>query len=242
VKCFAGEMSGGISGGTIASALQMAEEMAGDPNVRRIIGNPYALDPDRKERGPDRSEQKNVRFDHDLKRWTGPFAMANTNSRIVRRSNAMLGYAYGKDFRYSECQSFPKGPKGLVVASAMTAGLGVFALGLATKPTRNLMKRILPSPGEGPSKEARDRGFFVTRLIGFGEGDPKTRLLATIRGKSDPGYGETAKMISESAISLAKDDVARAGGILTPASCMGMVLVDRLRRAGMGFEVEAMRP
>ncbi len=245
VKYFAGEMSGGMSGGTVASALHIAEEMSHDKNVRRIVANPYALDPDRTDRGPDGPDQKGVRFDDDLQRWTGPFAMAAINTRIVRRTNALLDYAYGKDFRYSECQSFPEGAKGFFAATAMTAGLGAFLVGAALGPTRAMMKGMLPAPGEGPSKEARDKGFFVTRLVGIGEGNGSNtapRLLATVRGQSDPGYGETAKMISESAVSLARDDVAPRGGILTPASCMGLHLIERLRRAGMVFDVEAMGP
>jgi short subunit dehydrogenase-like uncharacterized protein len=245
VKYFAGEMSGGMSGGTIASAMHIAEEMAHDPGVRRIVANPYALDPDRTDRGPDGPDQKGVRFDEDLQRWTGPFMMAAINTRIVRRTNALLDYAYGRDFRYSECQSFKEGAKGFLEATGLTVGLGVFLAAAAMPPTRALLERLLPAPGEGPSKEARDRGFFVTRLVGIGEpsapgGAP--RLLATIRGKSDPGYGETAKMIGESAICLARDDVAPRGGVLTPASCMGLKLVDRLRAAGMDFAVEEMSP
>jgi short subunit dehydrogenase-like uncharacterized protein len=243
VKFFAGEMSGGMSGGTVASALHIAEEMAHDKAVRRIVANPYALDPDRKERGPDGPDQKGVRFDEDLQRWTGPFAMAAINTRIVRRTNALLGYGYGEDFRYSECQSFRPGARGFLTAAGMTAGLGMFVAAAAVSPTRAFLKGLLPAPGEGPSKEARDKGFFVTRLIGIGEANGAggaPRLLATIRGKSDPGYGETAKMISESAVCLARDPVPPAGGVLTPASCMGLLLVERLRRAGMDFEVEEM--
>jgi len=232
-----------MSGGTVASALHIAEEMSHDKSVRRIVANPYALDPDRTDRGPDGPDQKGIRFDDDLQRWTGPFAMAAINTRIVRRTNALLDYAYGRDFRYSECQSYPEGPKGLFAATGMTVGLSAFLVAAALGPTRSLLKSMLPAPGEGPSKEARDNGFFVTRLVGLGESNGSNttpRLLATVRGQSDPGYGETAKMISESAVSLARDDVAPRGGVLTPASCMGLHLVERLRRAGMVFDVEAM--
>jgi short subunit dehydrogenase-like uncharacterized protein len=240
VKFFLSKMRGGFSGGTAASALNMADEMSRDPSVRRTIGNPYALDPDRKERGPDGQDQRGVRWDADLETWTGPFVMAAINTRIVRRSNALLGYRWGKNFRYSECQAFTKGPGGFLGATATVAGFGAFFALAALGPTRALLKRMVPAPGEGPSKEVRDAGFFVVKLVGLADGKSAPRLLATVRGQSDPGYGETAKMLGESAVCLAKDDLDAVGGVLTPASSMGVKLVERLRRAGMGFDVEAM--
>ena len=102
---------------------------------------------------------------------------------------------------------------------------------------------MLPKAGEGPSKEARDRGHFTFRILGEGLGEKGAllRMIATVKGTSDPGYGETAKMLGESALCLA-EDAARLDprfGVLTPASAMGMRLVDRLRAAGMTFTVEA---
>jgi short subunit dehydrogenase-like uncharacterized protein len=132
VKCFAGEMRGGASGGTIASALNVAEEMSRDRSMRRLVANPYSLDPERTGPGPDGPDQKGVRWDADLGRWTGPFAMAAINARVVRRSNALLGYSYGQDFRYAECASFGAGPKGLLSATGMMLGLGAF-IGLAAQ-------------------------------------------------------------------------------------------------------------
>jgi short subunit dehydrogenase-like uncharacterized protein len=239
VKFFVVKVKGGFSGGTAASALHIAEQIGRDPSIRKIIGNPYALDPDRSGRGPDKPDQRGVRWDADIGKWTGPFLMAAINTRIVRRSNALLGYAWGEDFRYSECQAFSRGPRGLFGAAAMTAGFGAFFAMAAFAPTRGLVAKIVPAPGEGPSKEQRDAGFFVVRLVGIPDAPNGPRLVATVRGQSDPGYGETAKMLSEAAISLAKDDLPARGGILTPASSMGLKLVDRLRRAGMAFDVEA---
>jgi len=243
IRFFAGESKGSMSGGTVASIINMIEEGSRDPRVRRIAGNPYALDPGREGRGPDGSDQKGVRFDADSGRWTGPFLMAGINTRIVRRSNALLGYAYGKDFRYSEAMSFGPGVKGLAMATALTAGLGGFALALVAPPVRKLLaKTVLPAPGQGPSKAARESGHFTSRLYGDvvgGKAEGKrVKLLGTVKGTKDPGYGETAKMISESALSLLLDGgIRQEGGVLTTASCMGMPLVQRLRRAGMTFEV-----
>jgi short subunit dehydrogenase-like uncharacterized protein len=242
IRFLVGETKGGISGGTVASMLNLIEQATRDPRVRRIAGNPYALDPGRPGRGPDGRDQRGVRFDEESGRWTGPFVMAAINTRVVRRSNALLGYAYGKDFRYAEAMSFSRGAKGLVTASAVTVGLVGFAVAAALPPVRAVLARtVLPSPGEGPSREARENGFFTARLYGTvrgGTGAP-VKLLGTVRGKGDPGYGATAAMISESALSLLSDGAAirQGGGVLTPASCMGMALVPRLKQAGITFDV-----
>jgi short subunit dehydrogenase-like uncharacterized protein len=238
VKFFLVKMKGGFSGGTAASGLHIAEEMAKDRSVRRTIGNPYALDPDRVGRGPDKQDQHGVRWDADIGKWTGPFMMAAINTRIVRRSNALLGYPWGTDFRYSECQAFSGGLRGLFGATTLSLGAGAFFVLAALGPTRALLAKMLPSPGEGPSREAREAGFFVIKLVGLPEAPNGPKLVATVRGQSDPGYGETAKMLTEAAVCLAKDDLDVPGGVLTPASSMGMRLVERLQRAGMTFEAE----
>lgn len=229
------KMKGGASGGTIATMINLAETMTKDPGVRKIAGNPYALVPG--ERGPDGRDQMGVRFDPDLGRWTGPFVMAAINTRIVRRSNALLGYRYGKDFRYAETISTGRGVKGWFGATALSAGMGAFAGALSVGPMRRfLASRVLPKPGEGPSKEKRDSGMFDIKLIGHT--NDGRRVTANVRGTSDPGYGETSKMISESAIALARDEANADGGVLTTASCLGMKLVTRLRAAGMTFATE----
>jgi short subunit dehydrogenase-like uncharacterized protein len=244
VKGFVGEMSGTASGGTAATMLSLVEEATRDPKVRRLLGNPHALDPELPRgriRDEFESDVRGVAFDHDIDRWTAPFVMASINTRIVRRSNALLHY--GEPFRYREAMSLPKGAKGLVAASAVTAGMAAFAFGAALPPTRALLARfVLPKPGEGPSKEARDRGHFTLRFVAEGTtSDGKTlRARATVKGTSDPGYGETAKMLGQSCLCLAMDEQALEPryGVLTPASAMGMSLVERLRADGMTFAVE----
>jgi short subunit dehydrogenase-like uncharacterized protein len=242
VKCLVGPFKGGASGGTVASMMQVVEEASRDRRVRQVLTNPYSLDPERGEPGPDGRDQLGVRWDRDLGRWTGPFLMAGINARMVRRTNALLGYAYGRDFRYSEAMGFQSGPKGLVTATAMSVGLAGLFAAAAVKPVRRLLQRnVLPQPGEGPSRETRDGGYFVCNFVGSGEtnnGAPPAKVFGTVKGTSDPGYGETAKMLSESAVCLALDGdaIAREGGVLTPAACMGMRLVERLRAAGMTFE------
>jgi len=243
VRCYAAAATIAVSGGTIATMLRLVEDASHDRGVREILIDPYSLDPDRGERGPDGRDPMGVRWDADLGVWTGPFAMAAINARIVRRTNALLGYSYGRDFRYREGTSFRSGASGWLAAAAASAGtVGVMAAA-ALPPVRWLARSVLPSPGEGPSRETRESGSFVTRLVGVGEaadGVPPARVFGTVRGDQDPGYGATAKMLSEAAACLALDgeSISRAGGILTPGSCMGMRLVERLRAAGMTFEAE----
>ena len=253
-KCFVGEMRGAASGGTAATMLAIIEEATRDAKVRKLLGNPHALDPEvpghgpahtrgarRRKRDPFEADVRGVSFDADIDRWTAPFVMASINTRIVRRSNALIGY--GEGFRYREAMSLPKGPKGFVAASLVSAGTTAFAVGAALPPTRALLARfVLPKAGEGPSKEARDRGHFTFRLVaeGLGEGGAALRATATVKGTSDPGYGETAKMLGEAALCLAEDAplLEPRFGVLTPATAMGMHLVDRLRHAGMTFAVQ----
>jgi short subunit dehydrogenase-like uncharacterized protein len=239
---FVGPMRGAASGGTIASMMTIFEQAGADRNIRRVAGDPYALLPDRKvDRGPDKSDQFGVKFEPRLGEWTGPFVMAAINTRIVRRSNALLGFQYGKGFRYSEVMSLGRGAKGLVRAGALTAGLGGFVALAASARGRKLLGRFLPAPGEGPDKAARDNGFFRIRILGEAlEGSgPPLHLLAKVEGKSDPGYGETAKMLGEAALCLALDGATlpAIAGVLTPASAMGAPLLSRLRAAGMVFTV-----
>jgi short subunit dehydrogenase-like uncharacterized protein len=160
---------GGASGGTVASMLQVVEETKRDPSVRKLLQDPYGLYPEGERPGPDRSDTAGVSFDHELDAWIGPFVMAAINAKIVRRSNALAGYPYGRDFRYSEVVAFPRGPKGLAMAAGMGAGIGAFMAGAAIDPVRRLLERtVLPAPGDGPSAEARERGYFDIELLGKG--------------------------------------------------------------------------
>ena len=228
-------MSGGASGGTIASMMGLLED-AKDPAVRRVLGDPYGLDPKGSPRGPDGSDQRGPKHDADTGRWTAPFVMAAINTRVVRRSNALLDFAYGKDFRYDEAMETGSGAAGLARAVGMTAGIGAaLALG-ATSPGRALLSRFLPAPGEGPSREQRERGSFRVEIRATSTaGD---HLVGVVAGKLDPGYGGTAVMLGESALCLAEDRLPPRGGVLTTASCMGATLVNRLRAAGMTFRVD----
>lgn len=245
VKLITGRIRGGVSGGTIASMMGIIDEVRADRSILRKIGNPYALNPQGERRGPDQSDQKGIRFDDDLPGWTGPFLMASINTRVVRRTNALLGYRYGRDFRYSECSGTGTGVKGWSRAAALAGGVAGGMLGASFGPTRKLLMTKLPAPGEGPSQAERDAGGFTLHLIGKGQdADGKAATIrAKVVGLSDPGYGETAKMLGESALCLALDggELEAQGGIGTPASVMGDTLLGRLRGQGMRFDVEAPR-
>ena len=131
-------------------------------------------------------------------------------------------------------------PLSPVVAAATKAGLGALVLGLSLPPTRFLLDRILPKPGEGPDERAREQGHFTVDL--YATTSSGARYTARVRAKGDPGYAATAVMLGESALALALDRgrlPASPGGVLTPATGIGDALVERLR--GAGLEISARR-
>lgn len=242
VRALVGRNKGGVSGGTVASMIQVLEDAAEDKAVRRLLADPYALNPEGQRSGPDGADQTFIGYDEDLRSWTAPFVMAAINSRVVRRSQALRGYPYGEGLRYSEAMSTGPGARGWARAAAVVGGLGGALLGLKWGPSKRMILKRLPAPSEGPSREEREAGFFEMHIIGKGkdaEGQPLT-LKGRVAGTKDPGYGETAKMLSESALCLAleEDKLPQRAGVLTPASAMGAVLLERLRKAGMVFAVE----
>jgi short subunit dehydrogenase-like uncharacterized protein len=233
---FFGPVTGAFSGGTIASTIEVMRALSKSADIRRLVTDPYALAPDRSaDRGPDGADQLGVRFEPRLDQWTGPFFMAAINTRVVRRSNALLDYAYGRDFRYTESACFGRGMKAWGEAASVSAaliasaGIGYFS------PGRALIERLAPKPGQGPSRAVRERGRFELVIIGKGD---SLRADAHVAG-GDPGYGETAKMLGETAVCLAKDteQLPARFGVMTPAAALGSTLLHRLRAAGMTFEV-----
>ncbi|MFT4628890.1 MAG: short subunit dehydrogenase-like uncharacterized protein [Myxococcota bacterium] len=233
-----GRNKGGASGGTVASMLTLMEQAATDRDVRRLLLDPYALNPEGERSGPDGRDRMGLSWSDAFGGWVAPFLMAPVNTRVVRRTNAVLGYPYGRDFRYDEVVSCGPGPSGLKRAVTMTAtyaGMGSAVL----PPMRSLLRRVLPSPGEGPSKEQREAGHFTVHLKGWGvdQHGAAVTLDGTVKGFRDPGYGETAKMLGEAATCLAVDDLESEGGVWTPASGLGDAYLDRLRGAGMVFDI-----
>lgn len=225
---------GGFSGGTIASVLNVMEESA-DPEVRRVMGNAWSLMPEGERKGPRVNDTEPMRNDKDADMWTAPFLMAPINAKIVRRTNALLAYKYGRDFMYEERMKAGRGIKGAVMATGITLGLGGFVGAVSIGPVRRLLaKTVLPKPGEGPSREAIESGYFISDVIGWVDGQT---VRSRVKGQRDPGYGATATMLVESAICLARGELTSEGGILTPMSAMGDTLIDRLQAAGLEIGV-----
>ena len=229
------ELRGGLSGGTFASMKHTLAEVARDREAARILADPYALSPAR-ELEPDRSKpgwapEKDLRgvvHDADLDAWLAPFVMAPSNTRVVRRSNALLDWTYGREFRYREVMAF-RGPTAPLAAAGLTAGLAGFVGLMSMSPTRSLLDRFLPEPGEGPSEKTRQNGRFrieVTSRTASGR-----RLRSVVAAKGDPGYAATAVMLGQSALALALDGerLPERAGVLTPATGIGLPLADRLR-------------
>lgn len=229
------KMRGGSSGGTIASGQEVMKATAKDAALRKLLLQPYCLNPDGEQTGPDKPDQLGPKQDEDFG-WTAPFIMAACNSRVVRRSNAVLGFPYGRNFRYDEAIATGRGPKGLLTASAISAGTAAMITSMAIAPLNKLSQRVLPKPGQGPTREQRETGFFVYELVGSRGGD---KLRARVSADRDPGYGATAKMLGQSALCLAldADRLPVKGGSWTPASAMGMALVERLNNVGVRFEM-----
>ena len=236
VKMAAVDMRGAFSGGTVASMMNIVDELKENPSIRKVLGDPYALNP-KGVRGPDKGDQAGARYDQDLGMWTAPFIMAAINTRVVRRSHALMGLPWGDGFRYSEVMGTGKGPKGLSRALSVAGGVVLFMASIALPFTRPFVEKKLPAPGEGPSEEARKKGRFKTLLVAIGNGNT---LRGVVSDNRDPGYGSTAVMLSESALCLALEgaELDSPGGILTPASAMGTRLIDRLRKAGLTLAIE----
>jgi short subunit dehydrogenase-like uncharacterized protein len=230
-------MKGGASGGTMASIMNVMREARADREVARVLARPYSLNPEGGPRGPDRSDQRGIRFDVDAQSWTAPFIMATVNTRVVRRSHALLGYPWGESFRYHEAIRTGRGIGGWSRSAMITAGLAGLVGAASFGWSRGLLERyVLPKPGTGPDAAAREKGFFNLEQIGrLADG---RQIRGRITGDRDPGYGSTSKMLAESAVCLALDELDSAGGVLTPAAAMAAPLLQRLQaNAGLSFEI-----
>lgn len=227
------KLAGGMSGGTVASLVNVFKELSENPSLAKDLANPYLLCTENP-----RVRQDNVQRptrDTVSPSWLAPFLMAPINTRVVLRSNELSDWAWGRSLRYDEAMMTGTGFKGLATATALTAGLGGLAVGAAIGPVRRLLESsVLPRPGEGPSPAEQASGHFDLRFFGRSE-DGRT-LNARVTGERDPGYGATGRMLGEAAVSLAKDVNGRPGGFWTPATLMGEALEQRLvAHAGMTF-------
>ena len=230
---------GGLSGGTIASMATIFEEVGQDKSRRKQVANPYLLNDDKDAPNVRQSNVSKPEYDSEHKRWLAPFVMASINTRIVHRSNQLLGYEYGREFKYDEAMWMKDGIKGKLTSYALSAGLLGFATAMMITPSRELLsKHVLPKSGSGPSKEEQENGYFDIRL--FGQTANKDSITTKVTGDKDPGYGSTSRMLSQAALCLAQDISKEEvkGGFWTPASAMGDKLLARLEKhAGLSFDV-----
>jgi len=233
-------MKGGPSGGTVASLKGTTDDARSDTALAQLLVDPYALSPDREAepRLGAEADLRGVQNDNDLGMWIGPFIMGSINTRVVRRSNALQGWDYGPRFRYREVMGFGSGPRAAAQACAIAGGVGALVGGLSMRPTRMVLDRVLPSPGEGPGEKQRERGCFQIEI--HARTSSGARYLCRVAAEGDPGYKATSVMFGESSLCLAfdGDGLPSRAGVLTPATAMGDVLAGRLRAAGQTFEVE----
>lgn len=238
-------LRGGMSGGTLASGRGQLRAVAADPALGEVVADPYALSTDRAKE-PDLGDQPDAALapassvDAGLTGWITSFIMAPHNTRIVRRSNALLGWAYGKDFRYREVMRIP-GPLAPVAAAGVAAAMwGMRTLGplMHKGAGARVLDRVLPKPGSGPSEETRERGFFTMQT--FTTTSTGARYRTTFAAQGDPGYKATAVILGEVGLCLALDRarLSAIAGVLTPAPVMAEPLAERLRAAGQTIDVE----
>src|SRR3984957_16908233 len=232
-------MRGKLSGGTVASLMNVVKEAAADPALRKELADPYSLCPAGSAPKVRQPDVRSAAFDADFGAWVAPFMMSGINTRIVQRTNALSGQAYGADFTYDEALLMGRGLKGRFAATAMAAGISSFVLAAAIRPARAALERfVLPKPGEGPSPEAQRTGCFDLRFLGTTADGRQIRTKVT--GDRDPGYGSTAKMLGQAAACLAfdVDKFAAPGGFWTPATIFGDRLIQRLTaHSGLTFDL-----
>lgn len=240
--------AGGVSGGTVASMVEVLSTASSDPEARRQLADPYTLSTDRSAEPdlgsqPDLPWRRGRRIAPELAGlWTAGFLMAPYNTRIVRRSNALLDWSYGREFRYTESMSLGSSPLLAPVASAAVTGVGGATFGLGSRYfrllPRRLVERILPKPGTGPSPEARERGYY--RIETYTTTTTGARYVARMEQHGDPGYKATSVLLGESGLALAldRDKLSDLCGVLTPAAAMGDALLDRFPSAGVSLQVD----
>jgi short subunit dehydrogenase-like uncharacterized protein len=235
------KIKGSASGGTIASMMNIMKEMAKSAKLRKLMANPYSMCPADFQPKTKQENQLLAAYDKNFQVWTAPFIMAGVNTRVVFRSNALLAGAYSSDasaFTYSEAMVMGKGTAGRIKALQFATGLGGFAVATSLAPSRWMLEKFLPKPGEGPDRKAQETGFFDLRFYGRTANNQEIRVKVT--GDRDPGYGSTGKMLGQAAMCLVSDvpKEKNGGGFWTPASLFGNLLIERLQtQAGLQFEV-----
>ena len=234
-----GEIIGGFSGGTVASMAAIVDRARRDPEARALLSDPYALSPNQSTE-PNLGNQTDFfapGFDPFTGRMLAPFLMAPINTRVVRRSNSLQQWIYGKSLRYSEAMGMPDGPTGRLMGFGLLAGIAGLGAALAVPPLAHLVERILPKSGEGPSPDLQRRGRFSLTIHGEAVGSGR-RGRVVVTGDGDPGYSATSRMFGEALLLLSEDDrvdSSTSAGVLTPATAFGAALRERLLTRGFTF-------
>jgi short subunit dehydrogenase-like uncharacterized protein len=225
---------GGVSGGTIASAVETVTQIRNDPSLAKVLQNPYAACPADQRAGvrqPSLFGAKRSQYNGD---WLHQFIMAPVNTKIVHATNARLDYPLGRDFIYTEWQVAPSPVKAYI----REFSIAVMLLAMYFPWTRSVLTRfVLPQPGDGPTLQMQESGYFKLEFHGLTQ--EGHNVTCRVTGDADPGYGSTAKQISEVALGLirTRGSDAKAGGFWTPGSCLGLQLVEPLvEHAGLTFD------
>ncbi len=232
-----GEFKGWLSGGTYYSMSNLISEAGKNTSIQNLLKNLYSLNPDPKYSGADEADLRAVKKDPVTGEWMCPFIMSGINTRVVRRSHALMGFPYGHEFTYNEAQLCGKGFIGRLKANAILIFLGLF---MAAKPgtfIKKIFDWLMPKQGEGPDEKSRSEGYFNFHF--FARGKNNDECVLKLHGKRDPGYGCTSRMLAESAIGLIyQEKLPEVYGVLTPSFAMGEELFRRLEaKAGLTFIV-----
>lgn len=214
-------MQGTFSGGTAASLTATVKAAAKNPSIIKVLNSPFGLTPGFE--GADQPSGMMPHYEEDLGRWAAPFIMATINTKNVHRTNFLLGHPWGTDFKYDEMMLTSPGDAGKAAANAVVEML------------KNPFGAKPPKPGEGPSPEERENGFYDVVFVGEMPGGETIRY--GVKGRYDPGYGSTSRMLAETGMALLT--CKAAGGVGTPGAFLGEALVERLREhAEISFAVE----
>ncbi len=214
-------MQGTFSGGTAASLTETMKSVAKKPSLIPILQSPFGLTPGFE--GPSQPMGLMPEYDDSVGKWAAPFIMATINTKNVHRTNFLLGHPYGADFKYDEMMLTSPGELGEKAAHAVAEML------------KNPFGAKPPKPGEGPTKEERENGFYDVLFIG--QWPDGKELRYGVKGRYDPGYGSTSRMLAETGIALL--DCQAGGGVATPGALLGAALVKRLQdHAEITFAVE----
>ena len=229
---------GGPSGGTIASGINTLTSLDKDSDLQREFRDPYSLCP-LGHRNMVRQDEISVAYDNEFKSWVGPFIMAAINTRVVLRSNALIEPSYAVQFKYDEGFLTGDGVAGRKRAKRLVRLSKVSMWLISISLVRSCLTRyVFPRPGEGPSLDDQNSGFFDFRFLGRTQHGDEIRVK--VAGDKDPGYGSTAKMLAQAGISLLRDVGKKevSGGFWTPAAVFNDDFTHRLiMNAGLSFEV-----